>query len=103
MRFIDPALSAKRSAAGRSGGYATFFKYGREQMQGWGKMGGRPRLLTLEELQSQVGARESLINTKRRNGCQAVAPSYCRVGAIVPNKKEGELAVRVPAGSPEGV
>lgn len=65
MRYICEELRQKRAAVGRAGGYATFFKYGRERMTAWGKLGGRPRLLTLEEISCQAGSKELSERGKR--------------------------------------
>jgi hypothetical protein len=103
MRFISPELSAKRAAAGRAGGYATFFKHGREQMILWAKKGGRPRLPKLAELESQFSASSIIHINGRRNRL----PGGCSIrnieGALNLKIKEGELAVNAPSGSPEGV
>ena len=101
MRYIDPALSARRAAAGRAGGYATFLKYGREQMVLWAKKGGRPHSLTLEELMSRVGSRKE---KGRGNGCPPLntyPPAVAR--ALSRYKKGGEPAASAPLSSPEGV
>ena len=104
MRLISPELSAKRAAIGRRGGYATFFKYGRAQMAAWGRLGGRPRLLTLGEIESQAGSIISLATLLNERGK--------RSPAIYPRKsdrdlhlinKGGEPAVLPVHGSPERI
>ena len=39
--------------SGRKGGLATLQRYGRDQLADWGKLGGRPRALTYDEIQQQ--------------------------------------------------
>lgn len=56
-------LREKRQAAGRLGGIQTASRYGKEQRREWGKLGGRPKLPTLEELK-----REMAPSTKTREG-----------------------------------
>ena len=67
-------LSMKRAAAGYLGGIATFRKKGREGMSESGKLGGRPRLMALEEITNQTGSqiiKESPKETERGKGCLA--------------------------------
>lgn len=51
LKSRKPSLSEKRSKAGHIGGLQTFFLHGREGMSEKGRLGGRPRLITLEEIQ----------------------------------------------------
>lgn len=55
-RYITPELREKRRRAGRLGGCATSSRYPREQRVAWARMGGRPRLKTLAELEGQLCA-----------------------------------------------
>ena len=50
--------SDARLAADRKGGYSTLLRFGRERMTEWGKRGGRPRLLTLAEINDRPGIQE---------------------------------------------
>lgn len=69
MTYINPVLSAKRAAAGRAGGYRTFFRYGKERMTEWARLGGRPRLKTLEEILVEQSSRQ---NKERGKGCRPI-------------------------------
>ncbi len=100
MKIIDPALSRTRATAGRKGGYSTFFKHGREKMREWAQLGGRPRSLTLAEIQSQSSSRSK--NIERGTGCAPVNLPLAIMRALGRKIKEGELAASAPAGSPEG-
>jgi len=100
MKKVLPELSAKRAAAGREGGYATFFRYGREEMQRRGKLGGRPRLKTLEELESQFCAPE-LQQKERRHRLPGDNLLKSAGGALRLKIKAGEPAGRGSCGSPE--
>lgn len=42
-----------RSDAGRKGGLITLERYGRDQLAEWGKLGGRPRLPTYDDIRQQ--------------------------------------------------
>jgi hypothetical protein len=95
-------ISIKRSAAGYLGGTAMFEKYGREQMREMGRLGGRPRSLTLAEMESQFNVPHSKEINKRRVRLPGVDILHMPPGGISNLKiKEGELTEAVPAGSPE--
>ena len=49
-----PTLREKRRVAGRLGGLQTFRRYGSEHMSTIGKLGGRPKSPTLEELRQKI-------------------------------------------------
>lgn len=66
MKYVDPELSEKRRQAGRAGGYATLFRYGRDTMREWGKKGGRPTLPTLAEIERELATRPVASKSKRR-------------------------------------
>lgn len=51
--MIPETLTQKKQRAGRIGGLQTFFLHGREEMRRRGRLGGRPRNLTYEELLQQ--------------------------------------------------
>jgi len=53
MRQIPPELHQKRVTAGRKGGQAVKAKYGPSFFSINGRLGGRPRSLTLAEIESQ--------------------------------------------------
>ena len=42
-----------RRDSGRIGGLATLKRYGKDQLRNWGKLGGRPRSLTYDEIRQQ--------------------------------------------------
>jgi hypothetical protein len=42
-----------RKDSGRIGGLATLKRYGKDQLRDWGKLGGRPRSLTYDEIRQQ--------------------------------------------------
>jgi hypothetical protein len=92
MKYIDPKLSAKRAAAGRAGGYATFFKCKHKGMVAKGRLGGRPRLLTLDELMSQAVSQDNGIKNGIKNRLSGVkrlpvnGPGFCaaREPAMLP-------------------
>jgi len=44
--------------AGRIGGLQTFFRYGREGLSQRGRLGGRPRALTLKDVERQFSEAE---------------------------------------------
>ena len=52
-------MNDKKARAGRLGGLQTALRYGSEQMRVWGRLGGRPRALTLEELTRRSELRET--------------------------------------------
>jgi len=93
LRHINPELREKRRAAGRLGGRATLEKYGREELRRRAKLGGRPRSLTLAEMEAQLSSRET---NKRRKGL----PPRERRG-LLQLKYEGELTGHELVGSPE--
>lgn len=102
MKLISIHISEKRREAGRKGGYATFFKFGREKMRKMGKLGGRPRSLTLAEIESQFSVPNSKEINKRRVRLPGVDILLMPQGGISNlRKKEGELALSGQAGSPE--
>ena len=43
----------RKAAAGRKGGTVTLERYGRDQMAAWGKLGGRPRSMTYDDIRQQ--------------------------------------------------
>jgi hypothetical protein len=97
MHRISPALSAKRAAAGRKGGYATFFKLHSEGMSRNGKLGGRPRSVTMSQIKSQHSSRQQEKEIERGNGCRLSGPDSALPIAIARalgliKKKEGETA-----------
>jgi len=58
-------LTDKRRRAGLRGGQATLERYGPERMRDWGKLGGRPRLPNLAEVESRQRSRQS--NAEKRS------------------------------------
>lgn len=66
MKPLNPQNETK-SLSGRIGGLQTFLRYGREGMSARGKLGGRPRALTLEDIIRQSQPFQSPgINEQRR-------------------------------------
>jgi len=62
-------LTEKRRRAGQLGGLQTCLRYGRDYMVSVGRLGGRPRLPTLEELRQQTaGARNYFEGGRLPNG-----------------------------------
>jgi len=102
VRYVSPELHQKRAEAGRKGGYATFFKHGREQMRDWAKMGGRPGNITLAEARDRQSSLEQKEIEIRRNRLTAGNSLRTLTGMLKIKIKEGELAVNVPLRSPEG-
>jgi hypothetical protein len=109
MRYIEAGLSLKRAEAGRMGGIATYMKRGVEGMQSIGKLGGRPRLETIEELMEQHGFRtERVIERRALPGEKAelklsnIVRKFMSGRDDARNKKEGEPAGYQTVGSPEG-
>ncbi len=102
-RIIAPGLSAKRSAAGRIGGVQTFLRSGREEMSRRGRKGGRPRLPTLEELESQASApQHPMSKGETYQHLTAGKRSRTRAAGGALKIKEGEPAGCGSGGSPEG-
>ncbi len=97
LKQIPRELHEKRSAAGRKGGYATLFKYGRERMRDWGSTGGRPRLKSLAEMDSQFGVPEQ-IREERIYRLPGVESLHFTRGAL--NLKERRTGSRRPACRP---
>lgn len=63
---MNVSLSRKRSDAGRIGGLQTFFLHGREGMSAKGRKGGRPKSVTLEEIQESHRLEAEKENENRR-------------------------------------
>ena len=61
-------LTHKRRRAGLRGGQATLERYGPERMRDWGKLGGRPRLPTLAEMESRQRSRQSNAEKRSNHG-----------------------------------
>ena len=64
MVLISDSAREKKREAGRAGGYATFRRLGREGMRENGLKGGRPRLLTLAQIESQLSSHNNKINER---------------------------------------
>jgi hypothetical protein len=54
-----------KADAGRKGGLTTLQRYGRDQLREWGKLGGRPRLPTYDDIFRQ---RERLDQNNKKGG-----------------------------------
>jgi len=50
---MKQAIKRTRADAGRLGGTVTLQRYGKEQLATWGKLGGRPRALTYDEIRQR--------------------------------------------------
>jgi hypothetical protein len=86
------------------GGIVTFMKKGTVGMREMGKLGGRPRNQTLEELMGKTGTctKEKKIERRALPGVKAELKLSSMVQALVGMQQHGELAGYQTAGSPEG-
>ncbi len=64
LRQVKPSLIRKRSDAGRIGGLQTLLRHGREHYSAAGKLGGRPKSLTMAEIRQSQHLEEQ--NENRR-------------------------------------
>jgi hypothetical protein len=61
-------IKRARREVGRLGGLVTLERYGRDQLRTWGKLGGRPRSLTYDEIMRQHQLVGQKINDKEGTG-----------------------------------
>ena len=61
-------IERARCEAGRIGGLVTLERYGKDQLRSWGKLGGRPRSLTYDEIMRQHQLLGQKINDKEGTG-----------------------------------
>lgn len=109
---------ATRVDSGRKGGTVTLQRYGRDQLAEWGKLGGRPRNLTYDDIRQQQLLEQNNNHKevkgppgdishlrklyKLRHGSSAI-PEIVQVGTAqvtpreqVPTGKESGIAVTPP-------
>lgn len=60
-------MSTRRDS-GRKGGLVTLERYGRDQLRDWGKLGGRPRAQTYDEIRQQQRLEQNKNNHKEGMG-----------------------------------
>ena len=61
-------MTGTRRDSGKKGGLVTLERYGREQLRDWGKLGGRPRSLTYDEIRQQQRLERNKNNHKEVMG-----------------------------------
>lgn len=69
-------LREKRRRAGRLGGLQTALRYSKEQRIEWGRLGGRPRLPTIEELRQQAAPENNNGGSRLPNGLKELKELY---------------------------
>jgi len=65
--MTSASISRKKSDAGRIGGLQTYLKHGRAHMAAMGRLGGRPRLATLEEIRESQRTEEKENEDRRKD------------------------------------
>ena len=72
MVMPQPAtdLSEKRRAAGSLGGIQNYLRYGHEEMVRRGKLGGRPRAKTIDDI---IGQQSASSNNDKKGGMSSTA------------------------------